>query len=210
MHFPLSLQTFTIGHFEQELFVPDPQSVKKNYEHRKGASYWAKVWPAALGLCHFLAEHPDYISGKTVLELAAGLGLPGIFAARYATHVTITDRDVDSIDIVQQSAQHLRLENVSARALDWKDINTAPSHEVLLLSDVNYEPAQFESLHKIMREALQRGTLILLSSPQRLVARQFLVRLLPFSVHQKNYSINTVSEQAEVGVFVLKNRSASI
>lgn len=92
MEFPLVIQSYAIGEQTQEILAPDPLYIEQVYRNHKDASYWTRVWPAAIGLCQFLQEHPQYIAGKTVLELAAGLGLPGFYAARTAETVTITDK----------------------------------------------------------------------------------------------------------------------
>lgn len=50
------------------------------------------VWPAALELCAYLAWNPHLVQGRAVLELGAGVGLPGLLAAQLgALRVVLTD-----------------------------------------------------------------------------------------------------------------------
>ena len=50
------------------------------------------IWPAALELCAYLASHPSLVQGRNVLELGAGVGLPGLLAAQLgARSVVLTD-----------------------------------------------------------------------------------------------------------------------
>ena len=85
-------------------------------------------------------RHPDIINGKKVLELAAGLGLPSIVAAHYAEHVCCSDYIEDAVDAARQNVLHNRLHNVDCRVYNWNDLPDDLSADILLMSDVNYEP----------------------------------------------------------------------
>src|SRR5436305_7542107 len=55
--------------------------------------YGVALWPSALALAHEVAtRHPGF-RGRTVLELGAGTGLPGIVAATLGGRVVQPDRD---------------------------------------------------------------------------------------------------------------------
>lgn len=204
MLIPATLQSFVIANTRLEIFVPHEKSVQQLYANKKAGAYWARVWPASISLCNFLQQHPQYVINKTVLELAAGLGLPGLYAAFSAKHVYITDREVQAVEFVQQSANHLKLLNVNAKALNWNDAMHAPLPEVLLLSDVNYEPEAFEALQQVLQYFLEKKVTIIISTPQRLIARQFINSLLPFCIAQWNDNVLLNKKETWVSVFVLK------
>ncbi|RYY65449.1 MAG: hypothetical protein EOO13_17190, partial [Chitinophagaceae bacterium] len=96
---PLShrIQQYSFGGETLQLSVPVDKEVQENYELEKQAGkhpffpYWAKLWPASIGLCHYLEANKYLLQNKTVLELAAGLGLPSLLAARYAASVICSD-----------------------------------------------------------------------------------------------------------------------
>src|SRR5690348_2982337 len=53
--------------------------------------YGVALWPAAIALAYEIASRNDAFAGKTVLELGAGTGLPGILAASLGAQVVQTD-----------------------------------------------------------------------------------------------------------------------
>jgi len=168
--------------FDKEfaIFIPDPAVIAEEYKDDKHSSYWAQPWPAAIGLCHFLQQHSHFIKDKNVLELAAGVGLAGLYAAKSAKQVHITDIEPQAMEYIQQSAAHNQLHNVTCAFMDWKDAVQLPLPEVVLLSDVNYAPALFEELEKLIIHFIQNKVTVILSTPQRLVAKEFINRLLPY------------------------------
>jgi len=204
MSLPLHLQPFTIANTQLEIYIPDAEAVQKTYSNNQDTAYWTQVWPSSAGLCNFLKEHPHYIEGKNVLELAAGLGLPGLYAAATARQVTITDREEQAVACIQQSIAHLQLKNTMAATMDWKNAVQAPFPDLILLSDVNYEPAVFDELLHVIEDFLQNKVTIIISTPQRLVAKQFINSLLSYSTQQWNGEVVWNGKETGVSVFVLE------
>ncbi|MBO9591525.1 MAG: methyltransferase [Niabella sp.] len=200
---PFISKAFLIGDRRLEIFMPPPDVVQQAYIHNKNAAYWAQVWPAAVGLCIFLQQHPQYITGQKVLELAAGLGLPGLYAASLARRVTISDKEALAGSYVKRSATHLQLNNVTVEALDWKDAIAQPLPDVVLLSDVNYAPEVFAELKKVIGHFLQQAVTVIISTPQRLVAKPFITTLLPYAAVQWSTAVALDNREADVSVFVL-------
>lgn len=103
------------------------------------------VWPAALELCTYLAAHPSLVAGAAVLELGAGVGLPGLLAARLgASRVVLTDYEPQVVAHVARNAALCDVAaNVSGLCLDWTKLDALPSihahsYPVLLAADVLY------------------------------------------------------------------------
>lgn len=195
---------FAIGDQNLEISMPPPDYIQQSYAHNKNAAYWAQVWPAAIGLCMFLQQHKKYVADQQVLELAAGLGLPGLYTASFARQVTISDKEALAADYVKRSAAQLQLHNVIAKTLDWKDAVTQPLPDVVLLSDVNYEPEVFTELKKVIDHFLQHNITVIISTPQRLVAKPFITALLLYVAQQWNSTVTLNGVETEVSVFVLR------
>lgn len=205
MSIPYNLQLFAIGNRQIEIFVPDPVMVRQYYHNNRKAAYWAQVWPASIGLCRFLSEYPAYISGKNVLELAGGLGLPGLYAAATANQVYITDIEPQAMDCMQHSVKHLQLSNVSCVVMNWKHAVNVPIPDILLLSDVNYEPAVFAELQQVLEYFLQHKVTIIVSTPQRLAAKEFISHLLPYCMQQWDTDVLMNEKETTVSVLLLES-----
>ncbi|OLY92637.1 Predicted nicotinamide N-methyase [Cnuella takakiae] len=204
--YPVHIQHIQFDHRPVALHLPDLQAVKSRYEQMPGKDfpYWARLWPAALALSRFVDTHPKLIQNKKVLELAGGLGLPSLVAAQWASEVCCTDYAPEAIGWMQLSAKANGCTNFAALEMDWNYLPEDIHADVLLLSDINYEPAVFETLFKVLTSFLDKGTLIMLSTPQRLMAKPFIERLLPFCIAQHNEIINLDGSETATSVFVLR------
>lgn len=182
----LQLQHLQRPGYTIDLFVPNAQEVQNNYRQQKQAHFphWSKLWPAALAMGDYIHLHPELVQDKNVLELAAGLGLPSFVAARYANTVCCSDYLQEAIDAMNTTVQHLQLKNITCTLLDWNHLPDYLTTDVLLLSDINYDPEQFDQLYIVLQRFLQQGTLIILTTPQRLMAKPFIEKLLPFCRQQ--------------------------
>lgn len=202
-----TIQTIIFNNHRIEIFIPDSTLVKDDY--KKGFAdftfpYWAKLWPSAIGLCQFLQNNLQYIKNKKVLELAAGLGLPGIFCATHASQVCISDIEPQAVALVQQSVLHNKLSNVTCQVIDWNNLKEVAIPNTLLLSDINYEPAQFEKLLSVIRYFLSNHCTLILSTPQRLMAKDFINQLLPYCKKQATTTADLDGQQTDISIFVLK------
>lgn len=163
MHqFPATLQSFSFGDTTVKLWVPDMDMLRRQYETQQKTGtgspfpYWAKLWPSAIAMCRFITANSHLVEHKNVLELAAGLGLPGLVTARYASHVTISDYLPDAMSMIAASAAQSDYNNISCRQLNWYSLPPDLITEVLLLSDINYDPAAFEVLHGVLTGFMTR------------------------------------------------------
>ena len=212
----IASQTYYFNEKTIRVLIPDNFLIQQQYLQEKERTenepgyiinppYWAKIWPAAIALCKFLAANTHYIQDKKVAEIAAGLGLPSLLAAHYANEVHCSDYNQDAVDTIQQSIALNKLENIQTSVLDWQTIPNHFNPDTLLLSDVNYEPEAFVILQTLIISLLQKGCTIILSTPQRLVAKSFVEGLLPYCILKEDYSIEDGITTWGTTVFVLKN-----
>jgi predicted nicotinamide N-methyase len=80
-----------------QLYIPDAAIVRELHaQHLKANAearfpFWARLWPSAIALAEYISERSPAFAGKTVLEIAGGLGLPSLVASSFAREVMFTD-----------------------------------------------------------------------------------------------------------------------
>ena len=211
MSVTLQLQRIERPGYTVDLFVPDAQEVQEQYFQQKKLQadipfpHWTRLWPAAFAMADFIHQHSEIIENRNVLELAAGLGLPGFVSARYAKSVCCSDYLEEAVITMEKSVKHLQLFNVTCKILDWNRLPEGLSTDVLLLSDINYDPGQFDRLYQVLQGFLQQETIILLATPQRLMAKPFIERLLPDCKERYEMLVENEGQGAMISLLVMGN-----
>lgn len=211
MIIPASIESFVFSGELLEAFVPSPSWIQERYVQEKTAGkeplfpYWAQVWPAAKALCEIIADQPELVKDKTLLELAAGIGLPSLLAARFAKNSIASDYILDAVDIIQRSVIHNSIHNIQTALIDWNHLPAVIKPDVLLLSDINYDPSSFEILFAVLRRFIEQGATILLSTPQRLAGRAFMERMQPWCKQQYEMEILHNGALVYTSVWVMKD-----
>lgn len=206
----LKEEHFAVGEQVIRILAPEPVALAAWYQQqRENAAptpppFWARVWPAAVGLAHYISRHSHYVAGRRVLELAGGLGLPSLVAARWAASVHCTDLYAEAVDLAGQSATINDISNLTAKQLDWFDLPEALTADVVLLSDINYEPHLFDHLYQVIERLIRQGATILLSTPQRLMAKPFIERLMHWCVAQDSEAVEMGGTGSNVSIYVLQ------
>ena len=203
MSLPYNIENFLLAAQTIKVCVPENHAVKDWYLQNTpaGFPYWAKVWDASVGLSMFIALNEKLFFGKKVLELASGLGLPSLTVAGFADTVVCSDFINQPLQYVQLSAKENRVINLSTEKIDWNEYaKNEINEEIILLSDVNYDPDCFGELYKCFLRILQQQKTIVLSTPQRLMAKPFIEKIFPFVQQQELFNVN----RKDVSVYVLK------
>ena len=206
MQYPVQLTQ--IG-AEKAIYIPAYEAVKTIYADLLALDpatpfpYWAKVWPSAIALLNVLKKHPSLIKDKTVLELGAGVGLPALMIADITKSIIISDYDSEAVELLRKNITHLQLQNVRAMQLDWNTIPENITAEVIILSDVNYDPTQFETLTKLIEKFIHQGCTIILSTPQRIMASPFVLALSEFIIADYVEMVDENGVTKEISILVL-------
>ena len=205
--YPLQLVTL---HNELSLYVPDPALIQSTYQKLVAENtatifpYWAKVWASADALVQFLREEPAWIQNKIVLEIGAGIGIPSLSIAAQTDKIVISDYAPDAVALLQKNIEHLKLNNASAACIDWNHISDDVIADTILLSDTNYEPAVHENLTFLIDTCINKGSTILLATPNRLASNPFIERISKYMYRSKQYRLTENSVSKEIIVMVLK------
>jgi predicted nicotinamide N-methyase len=143
--------------FEQEEFLP----------------YWAELWPSGVALARAIARRP--LTGRRVIELGCGLGLPSLAAALQGGRVLATDWAPDAIALLERNAE--RNDVVLATALFRWDAPPEPlgaPWPLVLASDVLYEARNVPQLLALLPRLAAAGGEVWLADPGRTPAERFI------------------------------------
>ncbi|MBK3868551.1 methyltransferase [Pseudomonas stutzeri] len=116
--------------------------------------YWCFCWASGLALARWLAERPEWVSGKRVLDFGAGSGVAAIAAARAgAAEVVACDLDPLALAACRANAA---LNGVELRySQDF--FGEADRYDLIIVADVLYDRANLPLLDDFLsrgREAL--------------------------------------------------------
>ncbi|MFZ4542808.1 MAG: class I SAM-dependent methyltransferase [Saprospiraceae bacterium] len=157
--------------------------------------YWAELWPSALALSKHMCEMNIEWSGKKILEIGAGLGLPSIVAGKLGGDITVSDYLPEAVAFSKQNClRNLHTEG-NFIALDWREPNLVEPVDILLAADIAYEKRMFPFLPGAFKQLCKSDGLILLSEPNRAFAKPF------FAEMQKNGLKVKQSVQVEQSLF---------
>ena len=174
-------------------------------ELRERLPYGVALWPAALALAHDLVARADALAGRTVLELGAGTGLPGIVAASLGARVVQTDRHELPMAVARRNAERNGVAGIEHRLADWTDWGDAARYDWIVGSDVLYSDAMHPHLRAILDANLAPGGRVLLADP----FRPFSLRLLEalegdgWTIAMSKWTVGEAGAERAMGVFEL-------
>jgi predicted nicotinamide N-methyase len=130
--------------------------------------YWTKLWPAAFILAHFNSRMSGY-DKEPVLELGAGLGLPGLVAAALGRPTLCTDLDPDALEFCRAAAERNGLGDlVRVLPLDWtKPPAGLGKFATVLGAEVLYHPPLYPQLVELLAGLLKPGGAAYISHQER-------------------------------------------
>jgi predicted nicotinamide N-methyase len=172
-------------------------------DHQPRLPYGLVLWPAAIALTHELASRA--LSGKRVLELGAGTGLPGIVAASLGARVVQTDRQEVALAVCKQNAERNGITTIEHRLADWTEWNDDERYDCILGSDVLYADTMHPHLRRIFDANLAPGGCLLLSDPFRATSFTLLEAMAAdgWNATMNKWTVGIEPPERPVGVFEL-------
>lgn len=169
--------------------------------------YWAELWPSALALSEYLTES-NYISSHTkVLELGCGLGLPGIVAGKLGATVTFTDYMQAPLDFAKKNWELNHTTSAKFNLLDWRNPEKIIA-DIILASDIAYESRSFGFIISVLEILCQPNTKIILSEPNRELAKPFLQKLKEhFTIEHHIKKVKLKQLESTVNILVLQKKT---
>jgi predicted nicotinamide N-methyase len=134
--------------------------------------YFGILWPASEALSFYLAEHPELVRHKTVLELGCGLGLPSLVASHLGGVVTATDYHPDVEEYFKRNCRHSTVD-CDYKRLNWRE-EALEKFDVVIGSDVLYESKHPREVALGLLKFVRPGGTIILSDPGRAYVQHFI------------------------------------
>ncbi|MBH3310036.1 methyltransferase [Pseudomonas mosselii] len=139
-----------------KLWLIDEQNMDREFSREETRRileeppYWSFCWASGLAMARYLAEHPQWVRGKRVLDFGAGSGIAGIAAARAgAREVVACDLDPLALDACRANAA------LNGETLNYSSdfFAEADRFDLILVADVLYDRANLP----LLDEFLSRG-----------------------------------------------------
>jgi predicted nicotinamide N-methyase len=143
------------------------------FEREEFLPYWAELWPSALALARVVARRP--LTGRRVIELGCGLGLPALAAALAGGRVLATDWSADAVAMTARNAERNGVELATAvYRWDAPPEPLGPPWPLVLGSDLLYEARNVPALLDLLPRLVAAAGEVWLADPGRAPAARFL------------------------------------
>jgi 2-polyprenyl-3-methyl-5-hydroxy-6-metoxy-1,4-benzoquinol methylase len=181
--YEVAFEKVTIGNHELEILqIADMAThIEELAEHTGGEGrlvlpFWAKIWPSSILLGYYV-QRMDPTRGATMLEIGAGIGISGLFAACQGFQVTISDNNEDAllfarINVLKNGLQ----DRAQVRKIDFTQDTLPQSFRYIIGSEILYLEDVCRSLIKFLLKTLDPGpgAEVILSKSYNLKTRKFL------------------------------------
>ncbi|MFM2016164.1 MAG: hypothetical protein RIQ51_1654 [Bacteroidota bacterium] len=117
--------------------------------------------------------------------------------------IQISDYEKEAVALLQKNIEYLKLQNAEALQIDWNNVPENLHPEVILLSDVNYDPTQFDPLINLIVKFIHQGSTVILSTPQRIMASPFVQKLEAYIINRHDTLVDENGIHKEISTLVL-------
>lgn len=164
----VELEILQVTDLERLLGGKDPFADIENFP------FWVKLWEASLMLANIMATIPAE-QGKNLLELGAGMGAPGLVAARRGYSVILSDYEPHILDFQRVTAAANGLDNVEFKMIDWLKPPKIGQFDTIIGAEILFRDEFFQPLLNVFDKYLApEGTIYLAHDIRRKSVPKFL------------------------------------
>ncbi|WP_170920620.1 class I SAM-dependent methyltransferase [Desulfacinum hydrothermale] len=169
---------------------------------------WAKVWESSFVLASFLGKQ-QVLPDRRILEIGAGLGVVGVYAAVKGHRVTISDMNDDALlfaraNVLLNGCQ----DRAEVRRIDWTSPHVPTPYPMIVGSEVLYDRESYPVLVGFLDEVLAPGGTIFLTKNKQLKAPGFFAELVKtFGYKEKVIRLRGPEDEIEVGLYAVRRKA---
>ncbi len=172
----------------------------------KDLPFWAKVWDSSFMLALYLGKLPVE-PGQRILEIGAGIGVVGIYAALCGHDTTLSDIDEDSLRFCRANALLNGLPHLRVERIDWNSPDLTHPYEVIVGSEIVYDRSTYGSLVEFLRKALAPNGVIFLAKNAQLPTPTFFPELTKyFKFKQTTQKIFLEGEAMDIVLYAVRHK----
>jgi len=145
--------------------VADDLIDEQEFDADERLPYWAEIWPSAIALARRLSR--EDLSGRRLIELGVGVGLPTLVALDRGASVLATDYYAAAPDFTRHNALKNGLPEPETALLNWHVAPSVGAFDLVIAADVMYEEGSTRSLANLVPGLLGAGGEALLADPGR-------------------------------------------
>ena len=192
-----------------QLLLPeltDPIAYIQSRMDHSGTSdlpYWTKIWPAAVVLASFVSKRQGGLG--RVLELGAGLGVPGLLAGRCGRTVLLTDLEPDALEFARAAVELNDLDDrVDVLSLDWREPpSDLGTFDTVLGSEILYHPPLYPTLVELLHRVLTPTGTVFITHEERPFGISFFDHAAThFDTHTTSCHVRSGHDQAPLKVYL--------
>ena len=128
-------------------------------------SLFGQLWPAGTVLAKAMKK--IHLKDRRILELGCGLALPSLVLQYRGADITASDYHPVSRQFLSYNCQLNDLKNIPFIQLDWDEPLVDDKYDLIIASDVLYDPSNPELLGKVIEKMSSPICKVLLTCPGR-------------------------------------------
>lgn len=196
---PLVEEPVSIPGTDRSIAIVRPTDIDALLEHaandpEQNLPYWAELWPSGIALAAAIAQEPEIVRGRRVLELGSGIGITAARAFEAGADLIATDYATQSLVLTRLTCRRHTGREPETHQLNWRaplpDTLPIPpdGFPVVLAADVLYERRDIDPLLDLVGRIVAPGGILWLAEPGRPPAAAFLEH-----ARARGWSIRTTS-----------------
>lgn len=186
----------------------DQDALLEDVETLDRPPYGLLLWESAVGLARWLAADAPRLCNSRLLELGAGVGLPGLVARWLGAQVCQTDYEPRALELARYNARCNQIEGIELALADWRAWDRTHSYDFIVGADILYERACHPYVAAILERNLAAGGTVVIADPVRPQALDFVANLergrWNVELEVQQVKLHERARQVETAIFVLR------